>query len=397
MSITDKQLKSIEKLSSYDGPSEINDGEGLVAKVSPKANITFQYRCRFNGKNKRIRIGKYPRVSLKQARQIHKRMLELKEEGRNPEIALTGETDFVTLKQCLDYWFENKVSALKEGTRVLYESVANNYFYPAFQDVDVEKITAREWMLWFDEIARKNPKTANSAFSKMRACLNFCKSKFLIDSTHFEKIRQQDVGETPKAGERVLSLPELAKIWIAIERSKAGTSTKNLHLITMLWGNRISELRLARKEHFDMVNDVWTVPPEISKMGNAIRRPIPKHIKPMLERLMNIYDGYLFPGSSLNAPLTISAANKYIRRIRYTLPLATWRTHDFRRSISTICSELGAAPHVVEKMLGHDLGGILAVYNKHDWLNEQKDAYENFAEALFAQVKKELRSIETKL
>ncbi len=157
-------------------------------------------------------------------------------------------------------------------------------------------------------------------------------------------------------------------------------------------GHRISELRLARKEHFDMINDVWTVPPEISKMGNAIRRPIPKHIKPMLERLMNIYDGYLFPGSSLNAPLTISAANKYIRRIRDTLPFATWRTHDFRRSISTICSELGAAPHVVEKMLGHDLGGILAVYNKHDWLSEQKDAYENFAETLFRQVKVELNA-----
>ncbi|WP_237333582.1 Arm DNA-binding domain-containing protein, partial [Vibrio anguillarum] len=100
--ITDKQLKAIERLNSYDGPPEINDGEGLIAKISPKANITFQYRCRYNGQSKRIRIGKYPRISLKQARQIHKRMLELKEEGRNPEIALTGETDFVTLKQCLD-------------------------------------------------------------------------------------------------------------------------------------------------------------------------------------------------------------------------------------------------------------------------------------------------------
>ncbi|WP_260607706.1 Arm DNA-binding domain-containing protein [Vibrio cholerae] len=103
MSITDKQLKAIEKLSSYDGPSEINDGEGLIAKISPKANITFQYRCRFNGKNKRFRTGKHSRVSLKQAREIHKRMLELKELGKNPQIALTGETEFVTLKQCLDY------------------------------------------------------------------------------------------------------------------------------------------------------------------------------------------------------------------------------------------------------------------------------------------------------
>ncbi|EOG7750618.1 tyrosine-type recombinase/integrase [Vibrio cholerae] len=392
MSITDKQLKAIERLSSYDGPSEINDGEGLIAKISPKANITFQYRCRFNGENKRFRIGKYPRVSLKQAREIHKRMLELKELGKNPQIALTGETEFVTLKQCLDYWFENKVSTLKEGTRVLYQSVAKNYFYPAFHDVDVEKITAREWMMWFDDIARKNPKMANSAFSKMRACLNFCKSKFLIDGTHLEKIRQQDVGEAAKDGDRVLTLPELARIWIALERSKAGTSIKNLHLMTMLWGNRLSELRLARRSHFDMLNDVWTVPPELSKMGNTIRRPIPKHIKPMLERLMNIYDDYLFPGASLKQPVTISAANRYIRRQRQCLSLQHWRTHDFRRSISTICSALGTAPHVTEKMLGHDLGGVLAIYNKHDWLDEQKEAYEIYADALFAQVKKELEN-----
>ncbi|WP_241577096.1 Arm DNA-binding domain-containing protein [Vibrio neptunius] len=40
-------------------------------------------------------MGKYPIISLKNARQIHKRMLELKQEGRTPAIALTGETDFV--------------------------------------------------------------------------------------------------------------------------------------------------------------------------------------------------------------------------------------------------------------------------------------------------------------
>ncbi|MDF2186125.1 Arm DNA-binding domain-containing protein [Grimontia hollisae] len=103
MSITDKQLRAIANSNSYDGPSELNDGEGLIAKISPKANITFQYRCRFNGANKRFRIGKYPTTTLKNARQIHKRMLELREEGRNPEIALTGETEFVTLKDCVDY------------------------------------------------------------------------------------------------------------------------------------------------------------------------------------------------------------------------------------------------------------------------------------------------------
>ncbi|WGV99111.1 tyrosine-type recombinase/integrase [Vibrio sp. YMD68] len=94
-------------------------------------------------------------------------------------------------------------------------------------------------------------------------------------------------------------------------------------------------------------------------MGNTIRRPIPKHIKPMLERLMNIYDDYLFPGASLHKRLSISAANCYIRRLRDSMTLTHWRMHDFRRSISTICSELKAMPHVTEKMLGHELTGVM--------------------------------------
>ncbi|WP_217906263.1 hypothetical protein [Vibrio natriegens] len=47
-------------------------------------------------------------------------------------------------------------------------------------------------------------------------------------------------------------------------------------------------------------------------------------------------------------------------------------------------------PHVTEKRLGHELVSVMAIYNKHDWLSDQKEAYEKFAEALFSQVQKEL-------
>jgi hypothetical protein len=33
---------------------------------------------------------------------------------------------------------------------------------------------------------------------------------------------------------------------------------------------------------------------------------------------------------------------------------------------------------VIEKMLGHKLGGVMAVYNKHDWINEPREAYEHW-------------------
>jgi hypothetical protein len=39
-------------------------------------------------------------------------------------------------------------------------------------------------------------------------------------------------------------------------------------------------------------------------------------------------------------------------------------------------------PHVTEKMLGHELGGIMAIYNKHDWYDEQIIAYQLYWDLL---------------
>ncbi|WP_318471123.1 hypothetical protein [Photobacterium leiognathi] len=80
---------------------------------------------------------------------------------------------------------------------------------------------------------------------------------------------------------------------------------------------------------------------------------------------------------NLDKPITISASNRSMRRIRERLPIEDWRTNDFSRSLSTGASELGLMPHVVEKMFGHELGGVLAVYNKHDWLKEQLEREQN--------------------
>ncbi|WP_188013702.1 Arm DNA-binding domain-containing protein [Photobacterium damselae] len=103
MSLTDRQLNLISKQDTYDGKAEISDGEGLVVRITPQAKIYFHYRCRFNKKSLRIRIGKYPVTSLKEARRMHKLMMELRESGRNPNIAITGELEFITLDDCVAY------------------------------------------------------------------------------------------------------------------------------------------------------------------------------------------------------------------------------------------------------------------------------------------------------
>ncbi|GHA57680.1 hypothetical protein [Photobacterium aphoticum] len=65
---------------------------------------------------------------------------------------------------------------------------------------------------------------------------------------------------------------------------------------------------------------IWTVPKELSKTNKPIRRPIPTKARAILDRVMETYDDVLFPEQYLNTSITISAANRYIRRIRASLP-----------------------------------------------------------------------------
>lgn len=100
------------------------------------------------------------------------------------------------------------------------------------------------------------------------------------------------------------------------------------------------------------------------------------------------YGNILFPGPDLTKPMSIAGANRFLKRIEISLGIGEFTAHDFRRTLATRLSEEGVAPHVIEKMLGHELGGVLTVYNKHDWIAEQKDAYELYAEKIFWHIKK---------
>ena len=69
MAISDTKLRTIYG-KPYSGPQEVADADGLSVRISPKGVIQFQYRYRWHGKPNRLGLGRYPSLSLKDARQI---------------------------------------------------------------------------------------------------------------------------------------------------------------------------------------------------------------------------------------------------------------------------------------------------------------------------------------
>ena len=56
MSLSDNKLRNIK--APYTGKRELADRDGLTARITANAIITFNYRFRWQGKQQRIKIGR---------------------------------------------------------------------------------------------------------------------------------------------------------------------------------------------------------------------------------------------------------------------------------------------------------------------------------------------------
>lgn len=390
MAISDTKLRSMYG-KPYTGPSELTDSDGLGIRITPKGIISFQFRYRWEGKQNRMGLGRYPAISLREARNIVADLRESLDKGVEPRLAKESAKpkSRPTVKECLDYWKKNYVDVtLREKTIALYESTVIKQMINAFPGMPIEDIPVRLWVERFTEEESINPRRARHLLIQLRSAIGWCTRRQFISTPELMLLQPKDVGIKPSIGETTLSYNQLAKVWMSIERSRGSTSNRLLHQLLILYGARNSELRLTVKEEVDREEGLWIVPAEKSKTKKIIRRPLFDAADTLLRKAEMTYGDVLFPGDDLKTPITISGANKFLRRIRGTLGIGEFSSHDFRRTMATRLSEEGVAPHVIEKMLGHELGGVLSVYNKHDWIAEQKDAYDLYAEKIFWHIKK---------
>ncbi|EPE9061143.1 tyrosine-type recombinase/integrase [Klebsiella aerogenes] len=390
MAISDAKLRSMYG-KPYTGPSELTDSDGLGIRITPKGVISFQFRYRWEGKQNRMGLGRYPAISLREARNLVADLRESLDKGVDPRLAKESAKpkSRPTVKECLDYWKKNYVDVtLREKTIALYESTVIKQMINAFPGMPIEDIPVRLWVERFTEEERINPRRARHLLIQLRSAIGWCTRRQFISTPELMLLQPKDVGIKPSIGETTLSYNQLAKVWMSIERSRGSTSNRLLHQLLILYGARNSELRLTVKEEVDREEGLWIVPAEKSKTKKIIRRPLFDAADTLLRKAEMTYGEVLFPGDDLKTPITISGANKFLRRIRGSLSIGEFSSHDFRRTMATRLSEEGVAPHVIEKMLGHELGGVLSVYNKHDWIAEQKDAYDLYAEKIFWHIKK---------
>ncbi|WP_272689650.1 site-specific integrase, partial [Providencia sp. PROV033] len=145
--------------------------------------------------------------------------------------------------------------------------------------------------------------------------------------------------------------------------------------LVLLTGCRGVELRMAKKSDFDLDNQVWHVPAEISKTREAFNRGLSNKSVSLLKEAFEIYPSFeqAFPPAAIqeDRPMSASVLLQMAKQVGVKMGVDDWSTHDLRRTAKTKMGELGVLPHVSEKILGHKLAGILAVYDRYEYIKEQ--------------------------
>ncbi len=378
--LTDKSIKGLKpKVSAYRLYEKGND-KGFGVKVTPAGSMSFfiQY-AGIDGKQKFYSLGRYPSVSLSDARAKCREIRYQIDLGQDPQSKILQKHGSVA--NLFEYYIKHMVS---NGKRT-WEKVNADLNYNCkdilhLQAKDISPTHIRK--ILYTIISRGSKVQANRIRSYLHRAFELGvyhdnDPKNLSNDFTFQ-ITVNPVDAIPKdtgaevVGERNLSFPEIKQIW------HDTTIHEQFHLATKLlviYGCRPTELCGALKQEFDFDSMIWSVPPERVKNERWLILPITPHAKELLDRLW-IYSGnskYLFPGRyNEEKPIHKTSLGHAISRIE---SVQEFSPRDLRRTVKTRMGEIGIEKSIRDRIQNHALNDVSSKhYDRYDYLQEKRKA-----------------------
>lgn len=364
-----KRRESVEVLS---------DSNGLNVRLSITGGVTFFYRYRWQGKPVQLSIGEYPAYSLAQARDRRQQFRAWLSEGYDPRQKVLVEKaeriEALTVDQAYEYWVKHY--CIPEGLIKIDANTRSfqKHISPRIGRAMVDQTFKANWLDVFDEMGRSV--ITGEMLSLMKRAFRFCHNRGVIKNNPLESLRRSDVGIAAKMKERRLSDEEIKVVWDTL--FALPPSQQLVIRFMLLTGCRAAEIRKSRWYWYNFNEKTWTVPAEDYKTGKTIRRALPEVAIRLLQehKRGSVTKHVLTPAQfrdKEDIPPTQALVSTYSMQVIRKTDMKQWSLHDLRRTVATRLSELGAPPHVIEKLLGHQMGGVMARYNLHDYMDDQRE------------------------
>lgn len=387
----------------------INDIDGLSLAVSGVGGKSWHFRYYWADKQKRMSLGTYPEVSLREARALRDGARVLLSKGVNPRLDRKQKRQAVqladqnTFKIVYEKWLDHRCLVLKEGRQSTLSQIRRVFTKDVLPMIGRRSIYELQRPDLLDVVAQIERRGALTAAEKVRTWFRqlFRYALVVVPGLQQNPAFDLDVVALPQPPVRhnpFLRMEELPGMLQQLRNYPGRLQTQLGLRLLLLTGVRTGELRLATPDQFDLAAALWIIPPEVVKqlqlgMRKAGKRAsdIPPYIVPLSEQALEVVrylldhlrpaQRYLLAhNSNLTKRISENTLNAALKRIGYADQLTG---HGIRGTLSTALNEIGYPKIWVDAQLSHaDPNKVSAAYNHAEYVGQRRRMMQDWADRL---------------
>lgn len=376
--LSDTQIKAAKP---KDKEYVLSDGDGLRIRVKPNGSKSWllNYTHPIKKTRTNLSLGKYPEVSLANARKLALEARELLAQGIDPLDARKQQQEEHkaihehTLFNVTQEWFAIKKDDVTPDYAVDIWRSLELHIFPYIANTPVRDITAPQVIELLKPIAAKGSlETVKRLAQRLNEVMNFATNCGLIQANPLTGIKAA-FKKPKKENMAALKPAELAELMGAIANASIKRTTRcliewQLHTMT-----RPSESSGARWDEIDWEAKVWTIPAARMKKRRQHRIPLTQQMLDLLDVMKPISGRreFIFPSDrDPKKPCNSQTANMALKRMGFAGRLVS---HGLRSLASTTLNEQGFEPDLIEAALAHvDDNQVRSAYNRTDYLERRK-------------------------
>lgn len=391
MKLNDRQIKNAKPA---EKPFKLNDGKGLYLYINTSGGKLWRFDFSYNGKRKTLSIGKYPTVSLVEARQAAENARRLLVSGQDPSEAKQQEkrerqaAALNTFEAIARRWHSDNLIRWKENHAARVLRYFETDVFPVIGEMPIQEIRVSDIKTVLDGVMTRG---VNNTTEKIRewtgSIFDYAVMLEVVETNPAYSLRKY-IPAKQTDHRPALPREELTEFFRRLIRAEIEPQNRIALILNMLTFLRSTELRGGQWNEIDFDAAMWTVPAQ--RMKHEKTAPKPPHAVPLadwtLELLAELKEitgntPFLFPSrTKTDGFISDATIGRIIERMGYKGRVTP---HGFRSLASSVLNEQGFNPDAIERQLAHiENNKIRAAYNRADYLNERKEFMQWYSDFL---------------
>lgn len=371
---------------------------GLTFTLSAKGAAAWVLRYRFGGKPRELTLGRYPdftiataKVEALNARAKIQQGMDVAREKQKASIERAAAKSFREL--AADY-MDKAFPGLAANTVKQRRQHIEGVILPKLGGLPAREVTTADVVALIEGVGARSVSVAELVFTAVSEIFKHGVARHVVTANPCAGISVSAICGKPEPKRQRLKLTEAELRAILPALPSIGTENALAVKIQLATCVRLGELAKAEWAHVDFDRAEWFIPDANSKTGKGFTIPLAPAVLGWFKELQTLACGspFVLPARQLRRKhnhggevhFEQRALNAMLHKLCDKLgdKVRRFTPHDMRSTARSHLAAMGVNLIVAERCLNHSLGGLIAVYDQHDYMTERRAALELWADFL---------------